>query len=103
MPEVSEERVGGKMQIRQLSGSAHQARAILGAWHSGDATRLHQELNRVGSLRAFDAAEQERLELLSEIAQEMSSGGPSTNDPVYGSLLEHLAFPAARNVTALVQ
>jgi hypothetical protein len=90
----------GDMLHTQLSNSAHQARAILGAWHSGDAHRLNVELNRVRGLRAVDSADEERLELLAEIAREMSSAAPGANDPVYGSLLEHLAFPQTRRTGA---
>ena len=82
----------------QISGSAHQANAILGAWHSGDATRLREELDRVPGLQAIDAGEQERLELLSEIACQMSRRESVSDDPVYGFLLEHLAsFPSRQH------
>jgi hypothetical protein len=94
------------MHTQQLFSSAHQARAILGAWQSGDANRLHRELDRVRSMHAVDAAEEERLELLSEIAREMSNAKPGANDPVYGSLLEHLAFSGPQRAvaaTAMVQ
>ena len=94
--------IGSKMHT-QLSNSAHQARAILGAWHSGDARRLDIELKRVGSLRAMDSADEERLELLEEIAREMRTGAAPTTDPVYGSLLEHLAFPASNRRPARIQ
>jgi hypothetical protein len=81
-----------KAMQTQLSGSAYQAKAILGAWHSGDAHLLRQELDGVSGLRAADSAEEERLELLSEIAREMSSQENLAEDPVCSSLLEHLAF-----------
>jgi hypothetical protein len=84
------------MQIH-MSGSAHQARAILGAWHSGDADRLHVELGRAQKLHAMDSAEEERLELLAEIAREMSATDAGADDPVYGSLLAHLAFVGPRS------
>lgn len=74
----------------QVSSSAYQAKAILGAWHSGDANRLREELDRVSGMKAFDAAEEERLELLSEIARELSAANHQ-GDAVCGSLLEHLA------------
>lgn len=77
----------------QVSSSAYQARAILGAWQSGDNHRLGQELDRVNGMQSVDAAEQERLELLSEIARELRAGGRS-GKAVYGSLLEHLASTA---------
>jgi hypothetical protein len=99
---MSEKTVGSKMHT-QTASSAQHARAILGAWHSGDSCRLQQELDRVQNLHAADAAEEERLELLSEIAREMSSVEAETNDPVYGSLLAHLAFvgPSSRRVTGV--
>lgn len=76
-----------------FSGSAHQAKAILGAWHSGDTERLHKELDRVSALQPVDSAEEERLELLSEIARELRQAGQPSGVAVCGSLLEHLAFP----------
>lgn len=79
------------MQTQQ-SSSAHHAKAILGAWHSGDSCRLRNELDRAQNLHAADSAEEERLELLSEIAREMSTRDTETGDPVYESLLAHLAF-----------
>ena len=75
-----------------FSGSAYQAKAILGAWHSGDSARLQRELDRVDALEAVDSEEEERLELLSEIARELRQSEASSGDSVYGSLLEHLAF-----------
>jgi hypothetical protein len=75
----------------QFTSSSHQAKAILGAWHSGDAHRLQQELDRVHKLQPVDSGEEERLELLAEIARELPEAQRS-GDSVYGSLLEHLAF-----------
>jgi hypothetical protein len=76
----------------QPSSSTQHARAILGAWHSGDSYRLQSELDRAQNLHAADSGEEERLELLSEIAREMSTREAEIDDPVYGSLLAHLAF-----------
>jgi hypothetical protein len=76
----------------QLSSSAYQARAILGAWQSGDKQRLHAELERVEMPAASDAAEEERLELLSEVANGLRMADQPFGDRVYGSLLAHLAF-----------
>jgi hypothetical protein len=81
----------------QFSNSSYQAKAILGAWHSGDANRLEAELNRVKGLKALDSADEEKLELLAELAHELRNTNPG--DAVCGSLLEHLAFagqPARR-------
>jgi hypothetical protein len=75
--------------------SAHQAQAILGALQTGDAERLRQELERVKRLNPHtpDAAESERIELLSEIARELRTAGKATEygSEVYCGLLEHLA------------
>jgi hypothetical protein len=71
--------------------SAYQARVILGASQSGDVRRINAELERVGQLKATDAAEEERLELLSGIADELRSSEQPFGDELYGSLLEHLA------------
>lgn len=76
-----------------FSGSAYQAKAILGAWHSGDSSRLQLELDRVADIQGVDSGEQERLELLAEIARELRSEERIANDPLCDSLLEHLAFP----------
>ena len=75
----------------QVSNSAYQAKAILGAWHSGDRTRLCKELDRVSGIRPADSGEEERLELLSEIARELRDTNRPA-DAVCDSLLEHLAF-----------
>lgn len=75
----------------QFSNSAYQAKAILGAWHSGDTSRLQVELDRVDGLEAADAAEEERLELLVEIARELRDVNRGSGIAVCGSLLEHLA------------
>ena len=84
----------------QPSSSAHHAKAILGARHSGDTCRLQRELDRAQNLHASDSAEEERLELLSGIACEMSAGDGETADSVYESLLAHLAFVGpSRRVT----
>ncbi|MBV9267747.1 MAG: hypothetical protein JO061_16380 [Acidobacteriaceae bacterium] len=80
----------------QFSGSAYQARAILGAWQSRDKNRLDQELERVGTASEADAGEQERLELLAEIAGELRTTDQPFGDEVYGSLLAHLAFTGRR-------
>lgn len=88
------------MQTQHFS-SAYQAKAILGAWHSGDTIRLHQELDLVSVMTPLDSAEEERLELLSEIARELRSANAVSGDVVYGSLLEHLASsgkPARRAI-----
>jgi hypothetical protein len=74
-----------------FSGSAHQAKAILGAWHSGDTERLRKELDRVSAIRPADSAEEERLELLSEIARELRQAAQPSGVAVCGSLLKHLA------------
>jgi hypothetical protein len=77
----------------QFSGSAYQAKAILGAWHSGDTDRLRAEADRIHSLETNDSGEQERLELLAGIANELGSGECAADGVVYDSLLAHLAFP----------
>lgn len=78
-----------------VSESSFQARAILGAWHSGDRQRLNLELNGLCILThtAPDSGEQERLELLAEIADELRSASAGSSAEVVCSLLEHLAFP----------
>ena len=83
------------MQLH-VSDSAQQAQAILGALQTGDAERLHRELERVKHLdwRTTDPAESERMELLCEIARELRAANASpvrTGSDVYCSLLQHLA------------
>jgi hypothetical protein len=84
----------------QVSSSAYQAKAILGAWHSGDRNRLFEELDRVNDLRPVDSAEEERLELLSEIARELRNVHRPSENAVFDSLLEHLASPAQQRRSA---
>jgi hypothetical protein len=101
---LAEENSGQEMQPH-VSGTAYQAKVILGAWHSGDRNRLCQELDRVDGMEAIGTAEEERLELLCEIARELRDGRNESADAVYGSLLEHLASSGqpsrARRITRL--
>lgn len=88
------------MQIH-YSDSSYQAKAILGAWQTGDEERLREELDRVKRTKCevLDSGEAERLELLSEIARELgTSNQPFTNDSsqVCCNLLEHLAASGAQ-------
>ena len=84
--------------VTEIAGSATQAKAILGAWQEGDTQRLCETLAKVeySPSACYDAAEEERLELLFAIASEWrTEGGPlaeSASD-VYRKLLRHLAFP----------
>lgn len=80
------------------SYSANQAKAILGAWHSGDRSHLTEELARVNGLQSMDSGEQERLELLSAIAVELRGTDPAAPDAACGALLEHLAFSRRRAI-----
>jgi hypothetical protein len=80
----------------QPSTSASQARAILGAWQSGDKKRLNAQLDGLATPLVPDAAEQERLELLREIAKELRKTSQPFEDAVCGSLLAHLAFSSRR-------
>jgi hypothetical protein len=98
-PETTEETFGRQMQI-QSSRSASQARAILGAWQSGDKQRLSAELERLPAPLATDAAEEERLELLCEVANELRMAGQPFDDKVCGSLLAHLAFSSRSGMSA---
>jgi hypothetical protein len=84
----------------QVPTSASQARAILGAWQSGDKRRLEAELERVETTIAADAAEEERLELLSEIAHGLRTADQPFSDQLYGSLLAHLAFSSRNAMNA---
>ena len=77
--------------------SSYQAKAILGAWRTGDEQRLRTELERVSRVKSeiFDSGEAERMELLSVIAGELrSSSQPLTGDSseLYCNLLQHLAY-----------
>jgi hypothetical protein len=84
------------MQIH-YSDSSYQAKAILGAWRTGDEQRLREELERAQrtTCDVMDSGEAERRELLSEIARELrASNQPLTSDAseVCCNLLEHLAL-----------
>lgn len=90
--------------------SATQARAILCALQANDRGLLQIELNRVDrSAKPYDAAESERMELLSEIARELQTESEpfaSSSVSVYRDLLQHLAAAplagaAAAGVTSL--
>src|SRR5450631_3317146 len=85
----------------QLADSSYQAKAILGAWRTGDKDRLRTELERVTVVKykGFDSGEVERMELLGEIARELRSSSEALSGDssrVYCSLLEHLAYSGQR-------
>ena len=85
----------------QLADSSYQAKAILGAWRTGDKDRLRTELERVTVVKykGFDSGEVERMELLGEIARELRSSSEALSGDssrVYCSLLEHLAYSGKR-------
>ncbi len=77
------------------SYSALQARAILCALQTNDRGLLQQELKRVdGRANLYDAAEAERMELLSEIARELQMEAEpfaSSTANLFWDLLTHLA------------
>jgi hypothetical protein len=95
-PEASDKSIREQMQT-QPADSSYQAKAILGAWQTGDENRLRTELERVTVVKykGLDSGEVERLELLCEIARELRSSSEaltSDSSSVYCSLLEHLAY-----------
>ena len=86
------------------TSSASQARAILCALQTNDRGLLQQELKRVEpASNFFDAAEAERMELLSEIARELQGESEpfgSGSVTVYRDLLQHLAAAPMAKVAA---
>src|SRR5664279_3686743 len=78
----------------QLADSSYQAKAILGAWRTGDKDRV-----TVVKYGGLDSGEVERMELLGEIARELRSSSEalsSDSSRVYCGLLEHLAYSGKR-------
>lgn len=95
------------MQNQSAAASADQARAILGAWNSGNIQLFRQELDRVQDcpVEASESEEMERIELLRAIAADLRVPAiqPAAGDPdnIYSNLLRHLAFSHSAQVPGL--
>jgi hypothetical protein len=84
------------MTQASLSPSSYQAQAILRAWMAGDRGQLNKQLAYASDFPSeiSDTAEQERMELLTEIAKQwqMTPGRiPGEHESLYTTLLQHLA------------